>query len=133
MFFQESFSSSVDFPTYIPWQTLSSDLSDKLKHGSIRINRSNRVEYATIQEEGTPLLENGSRKPDTIGDGSIVTEAVRAGNSTIFCQRLVACQIPPVRMMMIATQEMLRPQKWFLLLRLSLEDKAVGKRIDSNL
>ncbi|GIY39327.1 putative sodium-coupled neutral amino acid transporter 7 [Caerostris extrusa] len=82
MFFQESFSSSVDFPTYIPWQTLSSDLSDKLKHGSIRINRSNRVEYATIQEEGTPLLENGTRKGhEAITDGSIVTEAVRAGTS----------------------------------------------------
>lgn len=78
MFFQESFSSSVDFPTYIPWQTLSSDLSDKLKHGSIRINRSNRVEYATIHEEGTPLLENGVRK-DPIGDGSIMTEAVKGG------------------------------------------------------
>lgn len=82
MFFQESFGSSVDFPTYIPWQTLSSDLSDKLKHGSIRINRSNRVEYATIQEEGTPLLENGARKGDgPITDGSIITEAVRAGTS----------------------------------------------------
>ncbi|XP_021003716.1 sodium-coupled neutral amino acid transporter 7 isoform X1 [Parasteatoda tepidariorum] len=82
MFFQESFTSSVDFPTYIPWQTLSSDLSDKLKHGSIRINRSNRVEYATIQEEGTPLLENGTRKGDgPITDGSIVTEAVKGGTS----------------------------------------------------
>lgn len=82
MFFHESFSSSVDFPTYIPWQTLSSDLSEKLKHGSIRINRSNRVEYATIQEEGTPLLENGARKGDgPITDGSIKTEAVRAGTS----------------------------------------------------
>ncbi|KFM77388.1 putative sodium-coupled neutral amino acid transporter 7, partial [Stegodyphus mimosarum] len=82
MFFQESFSSSVDFPTYIPWQTLSSDLSDKLKHGSIRINRSNRVEYATIQEEGTPLLENGKHKGDgPITDGSIMTEAVKGGTS----------------------------------------------------
>ncbi|XP_054717183.1 sodium-coupled neutral amino acid transporter 7-like isoform X2 [Uloborus diversus] len=82
MFFQESFSSSVDFPTYIPWQTLSSDLSDKLKHGSIRINRSNRVEYATIHEEGTPLLENGSRKPEgPITDGSVITEAVKGGTS----------------------------------------------------
>lgn len=82
MFFHESFSSSVDFPTYIPWQTLSSDLTDKLKHGSIRINRSNRVEYATIQEEGTPLLENGSRKGEgAISDGSIMTEAVKGGTS----------------------------------------------------
>lgn len=72
----------MDFPTYIPWQTLSSDLSDKLKHGSIRINRSNRVEYATIQEEGTPLLENGTRKGDgPITDGSIITEAVKSGTS----------------------------------------------------
>lgn len=79
-FFQESFSSSVDFPTYIPWQTLSSDLSDKLKHGSIRINRSNRVEYATIHEEGTPLLENG--KPTAAAlDGSIVSSAVKSGTS----------------------------------------------------
>lgn len=82
MFFHESFSSSVDFPTYIPWQTLSSDLSDKLKHGSIRINRSNRVEYATIHEEGTPLLENGARKGEgPIGDGSVMTEAVKGGTS----------------------------------------------------
>lgn len=58
-FIHESFNSSVDFPTYIPWQTLSSDVSDKLKHGSIRITRSNKVEYATIQEEGerVPLLD----------------------------------------------------------------------------
>ncbi|KAG8193750.1 hypothetical protein JTE90_005048 [Oedothorax gibbosus] len=83
MFFQESFTSSVDFPTYIPWQTLSSEVTDKLKHGSIRINRSNRVEYATIQEEGTPLLENGNRKggDGPVTDGSIVTEAVRGGTS----------------------------------------------------
>lgn len=85
MFFQESFGSSVDFPTYIPWQTLSSDLSDKLKHGSIRINRSNRVEYATIQEEGTPLLENGTRKggDGPVTDGSIITEAVKGGEPFI--------------------------------------------------
>lgn len=92
MFFHESFSSSVDFPTYIPWQTLSSDLSEKLKHGSIRINRSNRVEYATIQEEGTPLLENGARKGDgPITDGSIKTEAVRAGRPVVFFPSITIC------------------------------------------
>ncbi|XP_023219875.1 putative sodium-coupled neutral amino acid transporter 7 isoform X1 [Centruroides sculpturatus] len=75
-FIHESFNSSVDFPTYIPWQTLSSDLSDKLKHGSLRLNRSNRIEYATIHEEGerVPLSE-------VEHTGSIVTPAVRSGAS----------------------------------------------------
>lgn len=34
-----SYNSSLDFPAYIPWQTLSSDLSDKLRYGSVKINR----------------------------------------------------------------------------------------------
>lgn len=38
-FIHDSYNSSLDFPTYIPWQTLSSDVSDKLKNGSIRINK----------------------------------------------------------------------------------------------
>lgn len=38
-FIHDSYTSSLDFPTYIPWQTLSSDVSDKLRHGSVKINR----------------------------------------------------------------------------------------------
>lgn len=38
-FIHESISSSLDFPTYIPWQTLSTDVSDKLRNGSVKINR----------------------------------------------------------------------------------------------
>lgn len=76
-FIHESFTSSVDFPTYIPWQTLSSDLSEKLKHGSIRINRSNRVEYTTIHEEGerVPLID------DQDSTSLVKTEAVHGGAS----------------------------------------------------
>lgn len=38
-FIHDSYTSSLDFPTYIPWQTLSSDVNDKLRHGSVKINR----------------------------------------------------------------------------------------------
>ncbi len=31
-FLHDSYTSSVDFPAYIPWQTLSSDLSDRLRY-----------------------------------------------------------------------------------------------------
>jgi hypothetical protein len=31
-FLHDSYTSSIDFPAYIPWQTLSSDLSDRLRY-----------------------------------------------------------------------------------------------------
>ncbi|XP_054165008.1 sodium-coupled neutral amino acid transporter 7-like [Oppia nitens] len=71
-FIHDSINSSVDFPAYIPWQTLSSDLSDRLRQGSVRINRSNIVEWATIKEENerAPLLEHLARKPTASTDDS---------------------------------------------------------------
>ncbi|XP_076349889.1 sodium-coupled neutral amino acid transporter 7-like [Tachypleus tridentatus] len=76
-FFHESINSSVDFPSYIPWQTLSSDVSEKLKHGSLRINRSNRLEYTTITEEGERLLQANGRKKKA----RAAINAVRGGTS----------------------------------------------------
>lgn len=38
-FLHDSLNASVDIPTCIPWQTLSTDLNDKLRQGSIKINR----------------------------------------------------------------------------------------------
>ena len=38
-FVHDSLNASLDFPTYIPWQTLSSEVNDKLRQGSIKINR----------------------------------------------------------------------------------------------
>ena len=38
-FVHDSYNASLDFPTYIPWQTLSSEVNDKLRQGSIKINR----------------------------------------------------------------------------------------------
>lgn len=38
-FVHDSYNASLDFPTYIPWQTLSSDVNDKLRQGSVIINR----------------------------------------------------------------------------------------------
>ncbi|XP_074605188.1 sodium-coupled neutral amino acid transporter 7-like isoform X2 [Brevipalpus obovatus] len=58
-FIHDSYNSSLDFPAYIPWQTLSSDVSDKLRTGSIKINKCNCVEWTTIKEENerVPLLD----------------------------------------------------------------------------
>ncbi|CAG2161906.1 unnamed protein product [Oppiella nova] len=92
-FIHDSINSSVDFPAYIPWQTLSTDLSDRLRQGSVRINRSNIVEWATIKEETerSPLLDQLARKyePTSASDDSSgsdyskpgVTEALRGGSS----------------------------------------------------
>lgn len=38
-FVHDSLNASLDHPTYIAWQTLSSDVHDKLRQGSIKINR----------------------------------------------------------------------------------------------
>ncbi|XP_037501498.1 putative sodium-coupled neutral amino acid transporter 7 isoform X2 [Rhipicephalus sanguineus] len=57
-FIQDSFHSSTDMPTYIAWQTLSTDLSERMRQGSVRLSRTNTLEYAPIAEddEKTPLL-----------------------------------------------------------------------------
>lgn len=49
--FLSSFNSSIEYTTYLGWHTLSSDLSEKIRQGSIRVNRHNTLEYATIDEE----------------------------------------------------------------------------------
>lgn len=38
-FLHNSINSSLDFPTYIPWQTLSSEVNENLKSGALRINK----------------------------------------------------------------------------------------------
>lgn len=38
-FLFNSINSSLDFPTYIPWQTLSSEVNENLKSGALRINK----------------------------------------------------------------------------------------------
>ena len=38
-FLHNSINSSLDFPTYIPWQSLSSEVSENLKSGALRINK----------------------------------------------------------------------------------------------
>lgn len=77
-FIQESFHSSTDYPTYIAWQTLSTDLSERIRQGSVRLSRTNTLEYAPITEEAgekTSLL-NGFRKEDP---ESFSTPAVQQG------------------------------------------------------
>ncbi|XP_028967688.1 putative sodium-coupled neutral amino acid transporter 7 [Galendromus occidentalis] len=49
--FLSSYNSSIEYTTYLNWHTLSSDLSEKIRQGSLRVNRNNAVEYATIDEE----------------------------------------------------------------------------------
>lgn len=77
-FIQESFHSSTDYPTYIAWQTLSSDLSERIRQGSVRLSRTNTLEYAPISEEigeKTNLL-NGLRDEKL---ESVTTPAVQQG------------------------------------------------------
>lgn len=38
-FLNTSINSSLDFPTYIPWQSLSTEVSENLKSGALRINK----------------------------------------------------------------------------------------------
>lgn len=79
-FIQESFHSSTDYPTYIAWQTLSSDLSERIRQGSVRLSRTNTIEYAPISEEigeKTNLL-NGFRDEKL---ESVTTPAVQQGEA----------------------------------------------------
>lgn len=101
-FIHDSYNASLDFPTYIPWQTLSSEVNDKLRQGSVKISRryvsyshfydsnsnqihvsnSNRIEWAdTINEEAErphlekqPLLRSESRLSE-----KGVSDAVQGG------------------------------------------------------
>ncbi|XP_065294274.1 sodium-coupled neutral amino acid transporter 7-like isoform X2 [Dermacentor albipictus] len=79
-FIQDSFHSSTDFPTYIVWQTLSTDLSERMRQGSVRLSRTNTLEYAPITEE------NGEKAPllnalDDAGfsESTISTPAIQPG------------------------------------------------------
>ncbi|KAH7982006.1 hypothetical protein HPB52_002596 [Rhipicephalus sanguineus] len=79
-FIQDSFHSSTDFPTYIAWQTLSTDLSERMRQGSVRLSRTNTLEYAPITEENgekAPLLNI----PDDAGlsESTISTPAIQQG------------------------------------------------------
>ena len=38
-FLHNSINSSLDFPTYIPWQSLSTEVNENLKSGALRINK----------------------------------------------------------------------------------------------
>ena len=38
-FIHDSINSSLDFPTYIPWQSLSTEVNENLKSGALRINK----------------------------------------------------------------------------------------------
>lgn len=38
-FIHNSINSSVDFPAYIPWQSLSTEVNENLKSGALRINK----------------------------------------------------------------------------------------------
>lgn len=97
-FINDSCNASLDI-AYIPWQTLSSDVNEKLRHGSVKINRSNRLEWAgTINEEATekaPLLRQGSELC-----ASTVTDAVQGGKlmvkSLIFARSSLPNHFLPV-------------------------------------
>lgn len=73
--FLTSCNSSIEYTTYLGWHTLSSDLSEKLRQGSIRVNRHNTLEYATIDEERghgdkVPLLRRVQTSGSTQGNYS---------------------------------------------------------------
>uniref|UniRef100_A0A023GBI6 Putative amino acid transporter ixodes scapularis amino acid transporter n=1 Tax=Amblyomma triste TaxID=251400 RepID=A0A023GBI6_AMBTT len=79
-FIQESFHSSTDYPTYIAWQTLSTDLSERMRQGSLRLSRTNTVEYAPITEENgekTPLFTPPGDTSFT--ESTISTPAIKQG------------------------------------------------------
>ncbi|KAH9529710.1 hypothetical protein DERF_003579 [Dermatophagoides farinae] len=67
-FLVDSLRRSVDMPAYMQWQTLSTDVSLKLRQGSIRINKSNIVEWTSIDEhnEKTPLMDQSMDKEESI-------------------------------------------------------------------
>lgn len=79
-FIQESFHSSTDYPTYISWQTLSTDLSERIRQGSVRLSRTNTIEYAPITEENgekTPLFT--SPVEEEFSESAISTPAIQQG------------------------------------------------------
>lgn len=82
-FIHDSYNASLDFPTYIPWQTLSTDVMNELRQGSVKINRSNKVEWAdTIKEEAekTPLLDRRKLASGSQGsEESSISDAVSGG------------------------------------------------------
>jgi len=44
-FLHDSITSSVDFPAYIPWQTLSQDVSERIKYNTMQFYTRMNVEY----------------------------------------------------------------------------------------
>lgn len=79
-FIQESFHSSTDYPTYIAWQTLSTDLSERMRQGSVRLSRTNTIEYAPITEENgekTPLFT--SPVEEEFSESAVSMPAVQQG------------------------------------------------------
>lgn len=83
-FIHDSYNASLDFPTYIPWQTLSTDVMTELRQGSVKINRSNKIEWAdTIKEEAekTPLLDR--RKLTGSSEESSISDAVSGGKDNL--------------------------------------------------
>jgi len=83
-FLYNSINSSLDFPTYIPWQTLSSEVNENLKSGALRINKSNCLEWASpIKEdnEKAALLNEDIISSGSDLDDTGVTRATHGGIS----------------------------------------------------
>lgn len=79
-FIHDSYNASLDFPTYIPWQTLSTDVMTELRQGSVKINRSNKIEWADTIKEETPLLDRRKLASGSQGsEESNVSDAVSGG------------------------------------------------------
>lgn len=87
-FIHDSYNASLDFPTYIPWQTLSTDVMTELRQGSVKINRSNKIEWAdTIKEETekTPLMDRRKLASGSQGsEESNVSDAVSGGKHSFY-------------------------------------------------
>jgi len=82
-FLHNSINSCLDFPSYIPWQTLSSEVNENLKSGALRINKSNCLEWASpIKEDNEKaILLNHEYSSDSELDEQRVTRATNGGIS----------------------------------------------------
>jgi len=83
-FLHSSINSSLDFPAYIPWQTLSSEVSENLKSGALRINKSNCLEWASPIKEDIDekaILLNHEYTFDSDLDDKRCTSATNGGIS----------------------------------------------------
>lgn len=107
-FIHDSYNASLDFPTYIPWQTLSTDVMQELRQGSVKINRSNKVEWAdTIKEEAekTPLLDRRKLASGSQGsEESNVSDAVSGGKHNSFILILKILHREPILILLVLSK-----------------------------